>query len=95
MQFLFQKIFRAPCFNGCYSLKRGKRGYFVGRFGDRDYVEDLCGDELMLLELRQEALNQAQEHGGKLVRWRQGDYWTYGEAVSKLIERSRKVSDLD
>lgn len=58
-------------------------------------VKDLCGDQLMLSEIQQEALNKAQQHGGKLVRWRQGGYWTYTEAVSKLRDRSPSVSDLE
>ncbi|GIO34835.1 hypothetical protein J2TS6_59760 [Paenibacillus albilobatus] len=77
-----------------YSLKWGK-GLFHRPLHGRTLEKDLCGDKLMLSEIQQEALNKAQTHGGKLVRWRQGGYWTYEGAVSNIKDRSPKVSDLE
>ncbi|MDR0268098.1 MAG: hypothetical protein LBJ26_08340 [Paenibacillus sp.] len=38
---------------------------------------------MFLSERQQEALNQAQKHGGKLIRLNQGGYWTYEDETAK------------
>ncbi|GIP30174.1 hypothetical protein J23TS9_53040 [Paenibacillus sp. J23TS9] len=41
-----------------------------------------------LSEKQEEALEQAQKHGGRLVRWKQGGYWTYAEAIPFVEDAS-------
>ncbi|BFH60636.1 MULTISPECIES: hypothetical protein [Paenibacillus] len=50
---------------------------------------------MILSERQQEALNKAQKHGGKLIRWNQGGYWTYEEAAAKHSDPSLDASTLE
>ncbi|MCJ8014642.1 hypothetical protein MUG84_23430 [Paenibacillus sp. KQZ6P-2] len=50
---------------------------------------------MVLSEIQQEALDQARKHGGKLIRWEQGGYWTYAEAIPEQEHPSSGASALD
>ncbi|MBB3131130.1 hypothetical protein FHS19_005850 [Paenibacillus rhizosphaerae] len=43
----------------------------------------------MLSKIQQEALEQARKHGGKLVRWNDGGYWTYEGVLPKASGSTR------
>ncbi|WP_442602142.1 hypothetical protein [Paenibacillus sp. KN14-4R] len=39
-----------------------------------------------------DALEHAQEHGGKLLRWKKQGYWTYENAMEEEIDSDQKSS---
>lgn len=47
-----------------------------------------------LSEKQQDALDQAHKHGGKLIRWNQGGFWTYPEAIPEEEESLSDASEL-
>ncbi|MWV47193.1 hypothetical protein GRF59_26725 [Paenibacillus sp. HJL G12] len=50
---------------------------------------------MVLSDKQQEALEMAQKHGGKLMRWKQGGYWTYLEAIQERVYPSQEALDLE
>ncbi|WP_260869540.1 hypothetical protein [Paenibacillus sp. Y412MC10] len=56
---------------------------------------DLLGGEGMLSKIQQEALKQACKHGGKLVRWNDGGFWTYEGVLPKARNGSTRLPDVE
>ncbi|OZB94315.1 hypothetical protein [Paenibacillus sp. XY044] len=49
----------------------------------------------MLSIIQQEALEQARNHGGKLVRWNHGGFWTYAGVLPKTRNGSPRLPDVE
>ncbi|GAB6927877.1 hypothetical protein JCM10914A_18600 [Paenibacillus sp. JCM 10914] len=47
-----------------------------------------------LSEIQQQALDQAEKHGGRLIRWKQAKFWTY-EAAIVNSQQFRHASELE
>lgn len=50
---------------------------------------------MILSEKQQDVLEQVHRHGGKLVRWKRGGYWTYAAALPEHEDPSMEASDLE